>query len=234
MSAAPATRVAVKICGLRESDHALAAAEAGADLVGFVFAASKRQVTPGEARTLVRALRAARGAAAPLTVALFVNEAPEQVAAVVRECGLDLVQLCGDEPADPAALVTIGCPVIRILRAAEEEADALVARWQTAATAADALAGPARGPWGSRLLIGLDAQHAGLYGGSGDLADWAMAARLAARGPVMLAGGLGPANVAAAIAAVRPWAVDVSSGVETAGTKDPALIADFIRRATGA
>jgi len=234
VSPAPATRVAVKICGLREPGHALAAAEDGADLIGFVFAPSKRRVTPDEARTLVQALRGARGAAAPLMVGLFVNEAPERVATIVRECGLDLVQLCGDEPADPVALATIGCPVIRILRPAEDEAEALVARWQAAASAADALAGPAPGPWGSRLLIGLDAQHAGLYGGSGVLADWALAARLAAQGPVMLAGGLGPANVAAAIATVRPWAVDVSSGVETAGTKDPALIADFIRRAPDA
>jgi phosphoribosylanthranilate isomerase len=234
VSAAPAARVAVKICGLREPDHALAAAESGADLIGFVFAASKRRVTPEQARALAQGLRAARGAAAPLTVGLFVNETPERVAEIVRECGLDLVQLCGDEPPDPAALATIGCPVIRILRPTEDEAEALVARWQQAAAAADALAGPTRGPWGSRLLIGLDARHAGLYGGSGALADWAIAARLAARGPVMLAGGLAPANVAAAIATVRPWAVDVSSGVETAGAKDPALIADFIRRAAGA
>jgi phosphoribosylanthranilate isomerase len=167
-------------------------------------------------------------------VGLFVNTPPEEIAATVAATGVDLVQLCGDEPPDAQALVTIGCPVIRIIRATPAtlaEAEAAIAAWQAAAAAADALAGPVRGPWASRLLIGLDAPHAGAYGGTGVAADWTLAATLAARHPIMLAGGLTPENVAAAVAQVRPWAVDVSSGVETAGVKDPARIAAFAERA---
>jgi phosphoribosylanthranilate isomerase len=233
--AAAPDRVAVKICGLREAAHVAAALTAGADMVGFVFAPSKRRVTPAEAAALIAGLHAQPGAAAPLAVGLFVNTPPEEIAAIVAATGVDLVQLCGDEPPDAQALVTIGCPVIRIVRATPAtfaEAEATIAAWQTAAAVADGLAAPVRGPWGSRLLIGLDAPHAGAYGGTGVTADWSLAATLAARHPIMLAGGLTPENVAAAVAQVRPWAVDVSSGVETAGVKDPARIAAFAERAT--
>ncbi|HMA34871.1 MAG TPA: phosphoribosylanthranilate isomerase [Chloroflexia bacterium] len=224
----------VKICGLREPAPVRAAAAAGAELIGFVFAPSKRQVAPAVAAVLIAALRQEWGAAAPRCVGLFVNEAPATIAGVVAACGLDLVQLCGDEPPGAATLVAIGVPVIRMLRPSSGDAAELaaqIAAWQAAAEAADALAGPVRGPWGRRLLIGLDAPQAGAYGGTGRLADWTLAADLAAQQPIMLAGGLTPANVAAARAAVRPWAVDVSSGVETAGRKDPALIQAFVAAA---
>lgn len=227
-------RVAVKICGLREAAHVAAAVMAGADMIGFVFAPSKRRITPAEAAALIAGMRAHPGAT-PLAVGLFVNAPPEEIAATVAATGVDLVQLCGDEPPDAKALVTIGCPVIRIVRATPATlaaAEAAIAAWQAAAAVADGLAGPVRGPWGSRLLIGLDAPHAGAYGGTGVAADWTLAASLAARQPIMLAGGLTPENVAAAVAQVRPWAVDVSSGVETAGVKDPARIAAFAERAT--
>ena len=228
------TRVAVKICGLREAAHVAAAAKAGADLVGFVFAASKRQLTPEAAAILIAGLRRDRGPGAPRCVGLFVNEAPAHIAADVAASGLDLEQLCGDEPPEATALAAIGVPVIRILRptaTTREATAAALAAWDAAAAAADAAAGAVRGPWGSRLLIGLDAAHGGAYGGTGMQTDWDLAAAIAARRPVMLAGGLTPATVAAAIAHVRPWAVDVSSGVETAGAKDPALIAAFAAHA---
>lgn len=264
------TAPAVKICGLREAAHLAAAARAGTTMIGFVFAPSKRRIAPAAAAALIAGLRAAWGAQAPLCVGLFVNEDPAQMATVVRECGLDLVQLSGDEAPDADLLITLGCPVIRILRPAPlagqgsapgpslpptvqgqipvlqrhavpgldtpaarglAELDIITNAWQAAAAVADDRAGPVHGPWGSRLLIGLDAAHSGAYGGTGVLTDWALAAALAARGPLMLAGGLTPANVAASIAAVQPWAVDVSSGVETAGVKDPTLIAAFVRAA---
>src|SRR5690349_3455983 len=98
----------VKICGLREAAHVAAAAAAGADMLGFVFAPSKRQVTPEMAAALIRQVRQQYGAAAPLCVGLFVNEPADRIAATVATAELDLVQLCGDEPADAATLVRIG------------------------------------------------------------------------------------------------------------------------------
>jgi phosphoribosylanthranilate isomerase len=122
--------------------------------------------------------------------------------------------------------------VIRVLRppagAAAADVLALAAAWQAAAQVADQWAGRRVGPWGSRLLIGLDAAHGGRYGGTGQTGDWALAAAVAERLPLMLAGGLTPANVAAACAQVRPWLADVSSGVEAEGVKSPALIQAFL------
>jgi len=256
----------VKICGLREATHVQAAAQVGADLIGFVFAPSKRRITPEQAAALECGMRNAEcgmttdavelagnaGAVSteaadatapspvsiphsafriPHSVGLFVNEDPATMQAIVAQCRLDVVQLCGDEAPDAQLLADLGCPVIRVLRPSATDSATVVATaaaWQAAAAATDRLAGPLRGPWGSRLLIGLDAAHGGAYGGTGQRADWTLAAHLAGAMPLMLAGGLTPANVAAAIAAVHPWAVDVSSGVETAGAKDPALIAAFV------
>ncbi len=261
----------VKICGLREATHVQAAGQAGADLIGFVFAPSKRRVTPEQAAALECGMRNAEcgietgdGAAAPAasaltaaalpanpaasvviphsafriphSVGLFVNEDPATMRAIIAHCRLDAVQLCGDEAPDAHLLVRLGCPVIRVLRPTEADSAtvaAMATAWQAAAATADRQVGPVRGPWGSRLLIGLDAAHGGAYGGTGQRTDWTLAAQLAGTMPLMLAGGLTPANVAAAIAAVHPWAVDVSSGVETAGAKDPALIAAFVAAARG-
>jgi phosphoribosylanthranilate isomerase len=229
---APAARVRAKICGLRDWSAVRAAAEGGADLVGFVFAPSRRRVTPETAAALVRRARAAYGPAAPLCAGLFVNEAPERMAAIADLCALDVVQICGDEAADAALLLAVRRPVIRVLRPPPEAAPAPVlveaAAWLAAAHEADRRAGPLAGPWGSRLLIGLDAHHGGLYGGTGRTGDWTLAAAVGRRLPLMLAGGLTPANVAAACVTVRPWLADVSSGVETAGDKDPALIRAFL------
>ena len=234
---APATRARAKICGLRDWAAVRAAAEGGADLVGFVFAPSRRQVAPDAAAALMRQVRATYGPAAPLCVGLFVNEAPERMAALAESCDLDVVQICGDEAADAHLLTMLGRPVIRVLRppAAATPAQVLAAAtpWIAAADEADRRAGPLAGPWGSRLLIGLDANHGGLYGGTGQTGDWPLAAAVARRLPLMLAGGLTPANVAAACATVRPWLADVSSGVETAGAKDPALIRAFLAAVRG-
>ena len=223
-------RVAVKICGLREAAHIRVAATAGAAMIGFVFAPSKRQIAPEVAAARIAELQREHGAAAPVCVGVFVNETPVRMAEIAALCDLDVVQLSGDELACAEDLITIGRPVIRVFRLAgiaPDRVEALITEWQVAAATADRLAGAVCGPWGRRVLIGLDAQHAAAYGGTGVLADWTLAAALAAQGPLMLAGGLTPANVPAALAAVRPWAVDVSSGVEIDGVKDPALIAAF-------
>ncbi len=227
-----ALRPRVKICGVRDTANAFAAADAGADLIGFVFAPSKRRISPEDAATIIAALKERYGAHAPLSVGLFVNEEPLRMREIAAACRLDLIQLSGDEAPHAGLLAAIGLPVIRFLRvpigSPVTEVRDQVARWHDAAQA-DGVSGP----WGTRLLIGLDAYHAGSYGGTGQRADHTLAAALTEQYPLMLAGGLNPANVAEAIAGVQPWAVDVSSGVEQDGAKSPALIAAFLAAAKG-
>lgn len=209
----------VKICGLRTAEHALAAAAAGADLLGFVFAPSRRQITPEHAATLATAVRAAQGPP-PLLVGLFVNAEPTTVNAVAAQVGLDYVQLSGDEPVGHADQIEL--PIIKAIRM---DGSASERAWVQRATA--------RAP-GRAVILLVDAHVPGSYGGTGVVADWARVAELAALVPVLLAGGLTPANVAAAIARVGPYGVDVSSGVETGGVKDPLKIEAFIGAARAA
>lgn len=206
----------VKICGLKTLEHARAAVEAGADLLGFVFAPSKRQVTAAQVRPIVEALRAHPGFAAVRTVGVFVNASAAQVNATLDAAGLDIAQLSGDEA--PEAAVAISRPLLKALRldgAAHEQ------RWLEDEGAAE--------------LLLVDASVVGSYGGAGVLADWSAAAALAKRRRLLLAGGLNPGNVVAALEAVQPFGVDVSSGVETDGVKDSTKIEAFVRavRAAG-
>ncbi len=198
----------VKICGLRTVEHALVAATAGADLLGLVFAPSRRQVTLTEAATIAAAVHKLP-APRPRLVGLFVHEQPERIETIVQQVGLDLVQLSGDEPVSDAAAVTV--PMIKAIRmdGSQREADWLQ----------------------QPVTFLVDAHVPGSYGGTGVRADWARAATLALQRPLFLAGGLNVANVAAAIAAVHPLGVDVSSGVERDGRKDALLIETFIAAA---
>ncbi|MHB1134964.1 MAG: phosphoribosylanthranilate isomerase [Chloroflexota bacterium] len=202
----------VKICGLMDELAVLAAVEAGADLLSFVFAPSRRRLEPARARELIAAARQAGHTPCPRAVGVFVNEPAARVAEVVAYCGLDWVQINGDE--DAAYVRRLGLPAI-VARP--------VTRALEAATVAAFVAAGA--------LVLLDAYSPVHRGGSGSLCDWELAATLATRFPVLLAGGLTPDNVASAIATVRPAGVDVSSGVETDGRKDPAKIAAFVRQA---
>ncbi|MEY2844771.1 MAG: hypothetical protein RL076_317 [Chloroflexota bacterium] len=198
----------VKICGISSPEHMLVAAAAGADYVGLVFAPSKRQVTVEQAQYLVKTLRDAGYTTS--VVGLFVNASADAIRAVVQACALDVVQLHGNEPyALVAALPSV--PVWRAVRLAGSEDEA---EWLAHTDA--------------RVTLLVDAAVPGAYGGTGARADWQAAATLAQHRRVMLAGGLHPGNVATAIAQVRPWGVDVSSGVERAGFKDNGLIAAFI------
>jgi phosphoribosylanthranilate isomerase len=198
----------VKICGLRTVEHTLVAATAGADLLGLVFAPSRRQVTLTEAATIAAAVHKLP-APRPRLVGLFVHEQPARIKTIVQQVGLDLVQLSGDEPVSDAAAITV--PIIKAIRmdGSQHEADWLQ----------------------QPVTFLVDAHVPGSYGGTGVRADWARAAPLASQRPLLLAGGLNAANVAAAIAAVRPLGVDVSSGVERDGRKDALLIETFIAAA---
>lgn len=204
----------VKICGLRTIEHALAATAAGAGLIGLVFAPSRRQISAEQGAAIVAAVRA-MPAPRPQIVGLFVNADPTLISALAAQIGLDYAQLSGDEPVEHADMIQI--PLIKAIRMDGSEREE---RW--IARAASLAAGQ------RTITLLVDAHVPGSYGGTGVVADWERAARLAARAPTMLAGGLTPANVAAAIAAVRPLGVDVSSGVERDGAKDPGLIEAFL------
>lgn len=242
----------VKICGLRSAEHALAAAAAGTDLVGLVFAPSRRRVSVEEAIVIAAALRGC--VHRPLIAGLFVNAPPTEVAAVARAVGLDLAQLSGDEPSDDADALSL--PLIKALRM---DGSAREAAWieravestrrqgakQTRSQAdssylpKSALSLPVSPPSSlpvslPHLTLLIDAHVPGAYGGTGVTADWSRAATLARSLPLILAGGLTPENVGAAIAAVRPVGVDVSSGVERDGVKDTAKIEAFLGAARAA
>lgn len=212
----------VKVCGLSRPEHALVAAEAGADFVGVVLAPSRRRVTLDVAQEVARALELwyKMGVPRPALVGVFADAPVEQVNAAVRACPLDWVQLNGDEPVDYC--LQVEAPVIKALRLppglSAEDALARITHYR------EALA-----PQGGLLLV--EAAVPGQYGGTGQAMDWALAGQLARQVPFLLAGGLTPGNVGEAIERVRPWGVDVSSGVETGGSKDLSKIKAFVKRA---
>ena len=195
--------IRVKICGLTSLADARAAVEAGADLLGFNFyPPSPRYVAPNVAAEIIAALRAEYGELAVRYVGVVVNMTAEQALALRERCGLDLLQLHGDESVEDYRAVAPGAfKALRPRSAAEAEADL-----DRFAPPADVAA--------PHFLI--DASHPQLYGGTGATGDWGVARSIAERFPILLAGGLTAENVGAAIAAVRPWGVDVASGVEAA------------------
>jgi phosphoribosylanthranilate isomerase len=199
-------RVRVKICGITRLEDALAAARLGADAVGFNFwARSKRFIAPDTARAI--ADRLPPGLA---TFGVFVDPTRDEALAALAASGVQVVQLHGDEP--PALCASLPVPVVKAIRVVDSRSLAQLAAYEVAAFL-------------------LDSASPG-YGGSGVPFDWSLAAEVARELPVLLAGGLGPDNVAEAVRTVRPLWVDVASGVESApGTKDAAGMELFIRRA---
>jgi phosphoribosylanthranilate isomerase len=201
----------VKMCGITRTQDGLAAAEAGADAIGLVFyAKSPRNVGLEQAAGIVRVLP-------PFvtTVALFVNPQPSEVEVVLRQVRPDVLQFHGEEP--PEFCRSFGVPYLKAARV-RPQTDLL----QFAAIYADA----------QGLL--LDAWSEVGHGGTGERFDWNMIPENLPK-PIILAGGLGPANVCHAIGLVHPWAVDVSSGIEIAkGIKDAALIAAFMKEVKNA
>jgi phosphoribosylanthranilate isomerase len=236
----------VKICGVRSVDMALTAAEAGADFIGMMFAPmSRRRIEPADAADIVRALGDElreqeqetppaiyrtdatdlrswyeHGASAlerllarkrPITVGVFAGNDPDEINEIVDECGLDLIQLSGGEPWSNILLANR--QVIKALHiSGKDDAASALARIET----------------GSAMAVLLDRADDASFGGTGKAIEWKVAARIASSMPVWLAGGLNPDNVAEAIHTIRPWGVDVSSGVETNGDKDAAKVRAFI------
>jgi phosphoribosylanthranilate isomerase len=234
----------VKICGCMRVADAVAARDAGADFIGIMFADSRRRVTVDEAALIAAAAGApmrdveqddpppmhpgtftgisewfAHGAQAldrllshkrPLVVGVFADQPVDEVNEIAEEVGLDLVQLSGSESWSDCLLATR--LAVKVFRAPDASASEIMAYLEP----------------GAAIAFMLDPSS-----GTGVVADPAVARDVASRIPLWLAGGLTPENVGGVIRGVRPWAVDVSSGVETNGAKDPAKIAAFVRAATG-
>lgn len=204
----------VKICGLVRPDDAAAAVRAGADWLGLNFwPRSKRYLGP-EAAPAVAVAAAARAARPDVVlVGVFVDQEPDVVAELIDRVGLDRVQLHGDEP--PQVIARFGERAIKGVGLRGEPDVAALAAYRCP-------------------VVLVDTPSAG-RGGSGVVGDWALARRVAEARAVLLAGGLTPDNVAQAIAAVRPFGVDVASGVESApGVKDPRAMEQFVAAARAA
>ena len=205
----------VKICGLSELEHILAAAEAGADFVGMVFAPSKRQVTPEQTIELVKAVREL--GRAPAVVGVFVNLPASEVNRIADECDLDLVQLSGDE--DWEYCLEIEKSVIKVIHISDTDSvDSVVSKIEEGFNVLK----------GRDVMYLLDTKSEDAYGGTGQSFSRRVAAGVARKIPVIIAGGLDPENIAGVVDEVHPWGVDVSSGVEIDGKKDIARIKEFI------
>ncbi len=192
----------VKICGITNKEDALCAAKLGAAALGFIFyLPSPRNITPEDARKIVKVMPAE-----VLKVGVFVNESVAEVKRIVEYCGLDMIQLHGDESPDDCREF----PASRVIKAVQLNNDDdlnHVARYDVSA-----------------ILV--DSRHAGLYGGTGRRANWEFARRVMEKKPLILSGGLNEENIGDALKDVAPHALDINSGVESApGRKDHAKLA---------
>jgi phosphoribosylanthranilate isomerase len=214
--------VKVKICGITTYEDALASAQAGADLLGLNFYRKSPRVIEVDTATAIAArLRAQMSAACPVLVGLFVNEIVGRISITMEQVGLQVVQLSGDESVDLLReMHGVGYKAIRPRNLQEAVEDA----------AYFAPHSPTDVRYPSLLL---DAYHPDLYGGTGQQASIEVAKAVLERTPrLMLAGGLTPENVGERVAAVRPWAVDVASGVEIdgkPGKKDAGKVRAFVQ-----
>ena len=214
-------RTMVKICGVRRLEDALTAADAGADYVGMVFVPGRRRrIEPADARLIANGLRES-STAAPKSVGLFGDQPLDEVLETIGVAGIDYAQLCGDESIDYCRAVQHRAGVIKVLHVpADADGATIHALERRIGAFADA-----------GCTVTLDSEVVGLHGGTGQSFDWRVASALAGRMAFLLAGGLTPDNVAGAVESVRPWGVDVSSGVETDGNKDADKIRRFVRNA---
>ena len=218
----------VKICGIRDGDSAVEAAHAGADYLGFnLVEGVRRQLTRFQAQDVVRNYRIrARDhrvyrlrEKGPQVVGLFRNQDARWVNKAAQQVDVDCVQLCGDE--DEAYMRAMWKPVLRQV-------------WIKSDTSRDELGDLVEHHLARGRMVLLDRYNEHTPGGAGKTFDWSIAEGIAEREGVLLAGGLNPENVDGAVQQLKPWGVDVSSGVETDGIKDHSKIRAFIETAKSA
>jgi phosphoribosylanthranilate isomerase len=191
--------IRIKICGICDLDGALAAVEAGADLIGFHFCDSDRRVSPEEAKKIIEEL-----SVHPKVVGVFIDQSPEEVRQIADYLELDLLQLHGSEQPGFDA----GRPVMKVLKVREGEVFGA-------------------GDWPDPIM--LDSWSADQRGGTGRTWDWEVARPLISTRQVFIAGGLEPGNVGKVVSGFKPYGVDVSSGVEArVRVKDPAKVRAFV------
>ncbi|MBW2065794.1 MAG: phosphoribosylanthranilate isomerase [Deltaproteobacteria bacterium] len=199
--------VRIKICGITNLQDAMSAVYLGVDALGFIFAPSPREISPREARMIIEKLP-------PLvkSVGVFVNEKPEEIERISGYCGLDLVQLHGDEPPEECkAFMPRTIKAIQVRRGFQ--LSSLLKPYQDC----------------TRAIL-LDTYSGSVRGGTGHIFDWNLAAHARDSGmSIILSGGLNPANVREAVLRVRPHGVDVNSGIEEyPGKKDFGLMKKFM------
>ena len=192
--------IRIKICGICDLASAKAAVESGADLIGFHFCDSQRRVSPEEAKQILDDLDVH-----PRIVGVFIDQPPDEVRDIADFVDLDLLQLHGSEPVGFEA----GRPVMKVLKVRDGTI-------------------PGAGNWPDPIM--LDSWSADQRGGTGRTWDWDLARPLIAERQVFIAGGLEPGNVGKVVSELRPYGVDVSSGVEArVRVKDPEKVRAFIR-----
>ena len=211
----------VKICSVQQVDHILAAAEAGADYVGINFVPGvRRQIVQSEAKRIIQEFRHEYGYSGPKLVGIFADQVIDEVNQILDDCDLDIAQLSGHESIEYAGLVSK--PVIKAIhvsinKAAEESVQCiapLISQFHHLG-----------------IFPLLDPDVGSALGGTGTKFDLSIAKALVSEGDFLLGGGLNPESVASVVQKVRPWGVDVSSGVETNGMKDTEKIKQFIGQA---
>ncbi len=216
--------IRVKICSIQETEHALAAAEAGADFVGLNFVpGARRCLSEQKANLIVRAYRQKHGRGRPRLVGIFADQPLEEVNRILDDCDLDMAQLSGNELLEYC--LQLSRPVIKAVHVP------LGQRIPEVLSTLEAVLGKLEAV---NILPLLDPDVADAHGGTGATFDWNIAAQLAPLHQFLMAGGLTPENVGKVVRDVGPWGVDVSSGVETDGMKDPEKIRAFVSQARAA
>jgi phosphoribosylanthranilate isomerase len=206
----------VKICGIKDEAQALAAVEAGADFIGLVFAPSQRQVSPTKAHEIASAIK--KNNDGTQIVGVFVSTPSSQVNEIADFCALDWVQLSGDEPWEYCQ--ELKKAIIKVIHVSGgQRTDEILAYIETGY---QLLAE-------KELICLLDSRVGGAYGGTGQVFNWQLAREVSVRFPVMIAGGLTASNVGQLLREVKPWGVDVSTGVESSGLKDVSKIRAFVK-----
>jgi len=200
--------VKIKVCGITNAEDASMAVQLGADALGFIFAKSPRRIRPEKARNIIQKMP-------PFvtTVGVFVDQDLGTIRKIMGLCGLDMVQLHGDET--PAFCRKLAPHAVKAFRLK----DALSLK-------------PMASYRGKVRALLLDTFQEGVAGGTGATFDWSLAREAVGLGmPVILSGGLGPSNIQQAVRMVKPYAVDVNSGIEKSpGKKDPALTRDLMEQ----